>query len=93
MLFGQRFGATEATWEKYRPVYRLGWERAAQVRLGRGSWSQTEADLRRGWDSKGTDVAWEDAREVVRDVWHDVVKDANRGAEVSEQLRVEEPSE
>lgn len=60
------------TWDDYSPAYRLGYDAYG---TNRGSKYDTiESKLERDWDrTKGTSrLAWNDARQAVRDGWHHV---------------------
>lgn len=87
MLFAQRFGASDATWEQYQPIYRWAWETATAARQAGRSWEEAEADLRRQWQTGPSQLPWSDAAEAARDVWDDVATEAARGAEGGEHRR------
>jgi hypothetical protein len=57
--------------EEYRPGYQYGYESANRL-TGR-SWTDSERDLREGWESYDAGShdksAWESIKETVRDAW------------------------
>lgn len=55
-------------YDTYRPAYQYGWESYARFQGRR--FEDVEADLRRDWEARPDNrLAWEDAREAVRDAW------------------------
>jgi hypothetical protein len=57
-------------WRDYEPAYKYGYDTYGQYR-GR-KFDDVEGELQRNWDTtRGTSrLAWNDAREAVRDGWH-----------------------
>lgn len=57
--------------EHYQPAYRYGWESYDRHGADRGTFSNVEADLARGWEkAKGTSrLAWDQAKSATRDAW------------------------
>ena len=60
-----------APYSDYQDAYRFGWESAG---AGYDSFDKAEADLARKWhQARGASrLAWQDARDAVRDGWHRV---------------------
>jgi hypothetical protein len=60
-----------ATYDEYRDAYRYGWESRIRTTL---TWDEAVTDLEREWDEfrDRSGLAWQDAREAVRDAWNRV---------------------
>ncbi|HJW46487.1 MAG TPA: glycine zipper domain-containing protein [Lysobacter sp.] len=57
-------------WRDYQPAYKYGYDTYGQYR-GR-KFDDVESELQRNWDASRADsrLAWNDARQAVRDGWH-----------------------
>ena len=57
-------------WRDYEPAYKYGYDTYGQYR-GR-KFDEVESDLERNWDATRANsrLAWNDARQAVRDGWH-----------------------
>jgi hypothetical protein len=57
-------------WRDYQPAYKYGYDTYSQYR-GR-PFDDVESELQRNWDASRADsrLAWNDARQAVRDGWH-----------------------
>lgn len=91
MLFGQRFGATDRTWEQLRPVYARGWQMAMDPRFTGRRWDDVAPTIRAEWQRDDSGVDWVLAVDALRDVWEDVADEAATGREGGEQRRVVKP--
>lgn len=91
MLFGQRYGATNATWDQVEPTYRVGWELANQPDLRGRPWAEVAPAARRAWERRVPGVRWEDVEGAIGDVFADVADEAASGAEGGEDRRVWSP--
>ena len=60
---------TGKAYDHYQPAYQFGWE--ARDRLGAASWNDSEADLRREWESHphSWTLDWNAASHAIRDAW------------------------
>jgi phage tail tape-measure protein len=69
--FASRPYAAGSSYEEFRPAYRYGWE--SRARDPERSFEEAESELRRGWEEgEGHDLAWERAKQAIRDAWHRV---------------------
>ena len=59
-------------WEEHEPHYRYGWEMANRPEYRGRSWAESESDLRRDWESRHHDSAWDRAMDAIRDAWDGV---------------------
>jgi len=57
------------TEERYEPAYRFGWVRAGQYEYRNRGFEEVELELRRQWESEGSDQPWEDARDAAYEAW------------------------
>lgn len=87
MLFGQRYGATDVTWEAYQPLYRWAWQTANQPKYRGRAWAEVEPDVQRAFMARHPDVPWERVEGGLGDVWEDVADEAQRGAEGGAERR------
>ncbi len=57
-------------WRDYQPAYKYGYDTYGQHR-GR-TFDDVESELERNWNASRADsrLAWNDARQAVRDGWH-----------------------
>ena len=57
-------------WRDYQPAYKYGYDTYGQYR-GR-KFDDVESELQRNWDASRAEsrLAWNDARQAVRDGWH-----------------------
>jgi uncharacterized protein (TIGR02271 family) len=65
----QRSGSTGGTWSSEEPRYRYGWEMANRPEYRGRSWDAAEPELRRDYESRYGDSAWDDVKDSVRDAW------------------------
>ena len=89
-LFGQRYGAGDATWEQYEPAYRFAWQMANDPRYRGRPWSAVRDAVREAWGS-GDGLPWDAVEGAMGDVWEDVADDARSGLEGGEQTSVVKP--
>lgn len=63
---------SDLAWTDYEPAYKYAYETRSQYN-GK-SFDSVESDLERGWDKTRANsrLAWNDAREAVRDGWHHI---------------------
>jgi len=61
---------SDREWSDYAPAYRYGYEGYKQY--GGRKFDDIESDLERGWEKIKAEsrLAWNEAREAVRDGWH-----------------------
>lgn len=90
-LFGQRYGATNATWDQYEPYYQVGWKMANHPDLRGRPWAEVAPAARRAWESRMPGARWEDVEGAIGDVFADVADEAATGAEGGEDRRVWSP--
>jgi hypothetical protein len=91
MLFGQRYGAGEATWDQYQPAYRWAWEMATSGEYHGHAWAAAEPRLKGAWEHGRPGLRWEDVAEGIRDVWDDVAQEAGTLAEGGASARTRRP--
>jgi hypothetical protein len=56
-------------YDHYQPAYQFGWE--SRAKLGDASWDESEADLRRDWETHphSWTLDWNAASHAIRDAW------------------------
>lgn len=59
----------------YQPAYRYGWESALDRKFRNKRFDEIEEELARGW-AVGVGLRWQDWREIVRDAWNRVRREA-----------------
>jgi hypothetical protein len=59
----------------YQPAYRYRWERALDRKFRNKRFDEVEEELPRGW-AVGVGLRWQDWREIVRDAWNRVRREA-----------------
>ena len=58
-----------------QPAYRYGWESALDRKFRNKRFDEIEEELARGW-AVGVGLRWQDWREIVRDAWNRVRREA-----------------
>jgi hypothetical protein len=60
-------------WNDYEPAYRYGYEKCTGDCAGR-KFEEVENELERGWEATKANsrLAWNEAKEAVRDGWHHI---------------------
>ncbi len=60
---------SEKPFDHYAPAYKFGWE--SRARLGDASWDESEASLRREWETypHSWTLDWNAASPAIRDAW------------------------
>ena len=74
-LVDERYGAGDATWAEYEPVYQFAWDLAHAARYRGRPWGEVATRVRRAWRECGTGPDWEQVADGVSDVWQDVTDD------------------
>ena len=73
--YRERYGSTGRGYDFYEPAYRYGYELSGDENYRGKEWARMEDDVRRGWEARGEQGAWEDVKDAVRRGWENV-KDA-----------------
>lgn len=65
-----RFFRSGSEWQDYEPAYQYGYESFDRHRGRR--FEEVESELAQAWNTtrRGSKLAWEEAKEAVRDGWH-----------------------
>lgn len=92
MLFGQRYGSTDATWEEYQPIYRSAWEMANDPRYRGKPWSDVKEEVKQAYGRQGG-PAWDRVEGAFGDVWEDVADEAQTGHEGGAERREPRPDQ
>jgi hypothetical protein len=65
---GQPYVQTGASYSRYQPAYRAGWE--GRGKYGDLSWSEAEKRMAEDWRDAGSHpMDWDEARPAARDAW------------------------
>jgi uncharacterized protein (TIGR02271 family) len=83
----ERYGTTGARWEDAEPAYRYGWEMRHDPRYRDRTWTDTEPELRRDWETRYHDKPWDRARQAIQDAWEERSEDRARVQLREEELR------
>jgi hypothetical protein len=75
----ERYGAQGAQWEAYETRYRFTWEMAHRPEYEGRSWLSVQSDVRREWESRHPETAWEQAEDTIRDAWEHAEEVARTG--------------
>lgn len=69
--FDQTYGSRGYAFDRYQPAYIYGAGLANETRFHGREWSSIEPDVRRDWESRGSE-AWEEFKDAVRYGWENV---------------------
>lgn len=68
--FKSRYGTDRsARWEDYSPAYQYGYQSASDTRYRGRNWNDVEPDLRRDYQARYPNSAWERMKESIRYGW------------------------
>ncbi len=68
------FGSRGRDFSYYEPAYRYGYSIASRPEYRGREWSQVEPDIRRDWESRHQDSAWDDVKDAVRHSWNRITR-------------------
>ena len=66
------FRSTGFGYERYQPAYQYGYAVGSEPRYRGRQWNDVEADVRRDWEQRHPNDAWEDFKDAVRHAWEHV---------------------
>lgn len=70
--FGTMYGETGRDYEYYQPAYRYGYALRSSGRYSNFQWNDVEPELRRDWERRNPDSAWDDIKDAVREGWNSI---------------------
>jgi hypothetical protein len=91
MLFDQRYGAGDVTWDQYEPAYRWAWQMATSPAYSGRAWDEVQPTVQRAWAESHPSLRWDDVAEGMGDVWDDVAEEAGTLAEGGASASTEKP--
>jgi hypothetical protein len=71
----QSFRSTGYGYERYQPAYQYGYTVGSERRYRGRRWEEVEADVRRDWEQRHPNDAWDDFKDAVRHAWQRVRTD------------------